>query len=181
MVNRRQLGKEYEDRATKILEENGYKIIKKNYFGRYGEIDIIAQKKNLLAIVEVKFRKTRKYGEGIEAVDIRKIRRMYKTAKEFIYKKKLYDMDIYIFWTVRSLGLRTLRGVMKLDFKCIKCGCDKYQVKTTILPEKSPGLKLEFGTYYIKTCLNCGYTEIYSAKIVNMEKMEKHEKPCPEF
>lgn len=70
---------------------------------------------------------------------------------------------------------------MKLDFRCIKCGCDKYQVKTTILPEKSPGLKLEFGTYYIKTCLNCGYTEIYSAKIVNMEKMEKHEKPCPEF
>lgn len=109
MVNRRQLGKEYEDRATKILEENGYKIIKKNYFGRYGEIDIIAQKKNLLAIVEVKFRKTRKYGEGIEAVDIRKIRRMYKTAKEFIYKKKLYDMDIRfdciyfldseVFWT----------------------------------------------------------------------------------
>ena len=38
---------------------------------------------------------------------------------------------------------------MKLDFKCVKCGCDKYQVKTTVIPEKSPGLKLEFGTYYI--------------------------------
>lgn len=55
---------------------------------------------------------------------------------------------------------------MKLDFKCLKCGCTKYTVKSTILPEKNPGLKLELGTYYLKTCLNCGYTEIYSAKIV---------------
>lgn len=67
---------------------------------------------------------------------------------------------------------------MKLDFKCMKCGCETYQVKTTILPEKSIGLKLELGIYYIKTCINCGYTEIYSAKIVNLEKDEK---PCSEF
>ncbi len=46
--------------------------------------------------------------------------------------------------------IKILYGVMKLDFRCVKCGCDKYQVKTTILPEKSPGLRLELGTYYIK-------------------------------
>lgn len=68
---------------------------------------------------------------------------------------------------------------MKLDFRCAKCGSDKYQVKTTVIPEKSPGLKLEFGTYYIKVCLECGYTEMYSAKIVNMEKNDR-KKPCPE-
>ena len=75
-------------------------------------------------------------------------------------------------------GLKIFYGVMKLDFRCVKCGCDKYQVKTSILPEKSPGLKLELSTYYIKTCLNCGYTEIYSAKIVDMEKDEELK---PEF
>jgi len=40
-------------------------------------------------------------------------------------------------------------------------------VKTCILPEKDPGLKLELGKYYIKTCLLCGYTEMYNAKILD--------------
>ncbi|MGY0395570.1 MULTISPECIES: zinc ribbon domain-containing protein [unclassified Fusobacterium] len=69
---------------------------------------------------------------------------------------------------------------MKLDFRCMKCGSERYQVKTTVIPEKNPGLKLEIGTYYLKTCLDCGYTEIYSAKIVNLEKDDK-KKVCPEY
>lgn len=68
---------------------------------------------------------------------------------------------------------------MKLDFKCAKCGGSKYQVKTMVVPEKSAGIKLEFGMYYLKTCLECGYTEMYSAKIVNMEK-DDEKKLCPE-
>ncbi|MDR1835043.1 MAG: zinc ribbon domain-containing protein [Fusobacteriaceae bacterium] len=56
---------------------------------------------------------------------------------------------------------------MSLDFRCLKCGSDKYQVKTCIIPEKDPGLKLELGKYYIKTCLLCGYTEMYNAKILD--------------
>ena len=58
---------------------------------------------------------------------------------------------------------------MNLDFRCPKCGCDKYQVKTCIIPEKTPGLKLELGKYYVKTCINCGYTEMFSAKIVDKD------------
>ena len=38
-----------------------------------------------------------------------------------------------------------------------------------MIPEKSPGLKIEIGTYYVKTCVECGYTEFYSAKIVDKE------------
>ncbi|MCJ8343418.1 MAG: zinc ribbon domain-containing protein [Cetobacterium sp.] len=64
---------------------------------------------------------------------------------------------------------------MKLDFKCLKCGSDKYQVKTAIIPEKSPGLKLEISNYYLKICLNCGYTEMYSAKVLDRD--EKKLKP----
>ena len=32
---------------------------------------------------------------------------------------------------------------------------------------------IDFGVYYLKTCLNCGFTEMYSAKIANGE--EKNE------
>ena len=64
---------------------------------------------------------------------------------------------------------------MNLEYKCLKCGSDKYIVKTAIIPEKSPGLKIEIGTYYIKTCVECGYTEFYSAKIVDKD-FEKEKK-----
>ncbi|MBC2850807.1 MULTISPECIES: zinc ribbon domain-containing protein [unclassified Cetobacterium] len=64
---------------------------------------------------------------------------------------------------------------MILEYKCLKCGGDRYTVKTAIIPEKSPGLKIEIGTYYIKTCVECGYTEFYSAKVVDRE-FEKNKK-----
>lgn len=68
---------------------------------------------------------------------------------------------------------------MNLEYRCLKCGSDKYTVKTAIIPEKSPGLKIEIGAYYIKTCVECGYTEFYSAKVVDKdfakEKKEKKE------
>ena len=62
---------------------------------------------------------------------------------------------------------------MKLDFKCLKCGCEKYYVRTAILPEKESGLKIEMGTYYLKICSECGYTEMYSARILNKDKKKE--------
>ncbi|MDP0488946.1 MAG: zinc ribbon domain-containing protein [Fusobacterium sp. JB021] len=59
---------------------------------------------------------------------------------------------------------------MNLDFKCVKCGNEDYFVETIVLPEKNYKLKLDIGTYYLKICSNCGYTEIYSAKILNKSK-----------
>ena len=43
-------------------------------------------------------------------------------------------------------------------------------MRTAILPEKEAGLKIEMGTYYLKICAECGYTEMYSAKILNKDK-----------
>lgn len=58
---------------------------------------------------------------------------------------------------------------MNLNFKCLKCGSEKYYVKTAIFPEKDAGLKIEMGTYYLKICAECGYTEMYSAKIIDKD------------
>lgn len=64
--------------------------------------------------------------------------------------------------------------MINVDYRCLKCGGNTFSVKTAIIPEKNPGLKIELGTYYIKTCLACGYTEFYSAKIVNEEFDKKN-------
>lgn len=61
-------------------------------------------------------------------------------------------------------------GGIVLNFSCLKCKNDSYEVKTTFMPEKDKGFKLEMGAYYLKTCLNCGYTEMYSAKILDKDE-----------
>lgn len=67
---------------------------------------------------------------------------------------------------------------MKLDFRCPKCGSADFFVKTAVFPEKDTKLKLEFGTYYLKICADCGFTEMYSAKVVNKDLKEK-DAPTP--
>lgn len=66
------------------------------------------------------------------------------------------------------------RGVMKLDVKCSKCGSKEYEVRNVILPEKKQGMKLELNLYYVKTCLSCGYSEFYLAKVVDKDEKEVH-------
>lgn len=48
-------------------------------------------------------------------------------------------------------------------------------MKTAIIPEKSPGLRMEISSYYLKICKNCGYTEMYSAKILDKDEQLKPE------
>ena len=52
---KKKIGKIAEDLAAEFLENQGYKIIERNfYFHRFGEIDLIVFKKNLINFVEVK-------------------------------------------------------------------------------------------------------------------------------
>ncbi|MHB1412444.1 MAG: YraN family protein [Thermoleophilia bacterium] len=65
--------------ACRHLERHGYIIIETNYRSRYGELDIIAGIGNIIAFIEVKARRGRKFGEPFEAIGPRKqaqIRRM---------------------------------------------------------------------------------------------------------
>jgi len=47
-----------EDIAATYLKMKGYKILERRYKTPYGEIDLIARKKDIIAFVEVKARKT---------------------------------------------------------------------------------------------------------------------------
>lgn len=62
---------------------------------------------------------------------------------------------------------------MKLDVKCLKCGSKNYEVRNVIFPEKNKGMKLELNLYYVKTCLDCGYSEFYLAKVVDKDEETK--------
>ena len=95
MYKRHITGRLGEDLAIKHLQENGYKIIQRNFECRQGEIDIIAKDKEEIVIIEVKTRKCLEYGKPAEAVDEKKQKHIYKAAEYYLYIKRLEKLEIF--------------------------------------------------------------------------------------
>ena len=83
---KKELGNFGEQIAIEYLIKNKYKILKRNFYCRLGEIDIIAKDIDEIVFVEVKTRLNNNYGKPSEAVNIIKQKHMYNTAKYFLYK-----------------------------------------------------------------------------------------------
>lgn len=86
-LNKRNIGNIGEDIACRYLQGRGFTIVTRNYLRKWGEIDIIAQKDNLLHFIEVKsvtgdFSRemgSRKPEDNVHPLKTRKIRRMVET------------------------------------------------------------------------------------------------------
>ena len=79
-MEKRELGNFGEEAATKFLRKKGYKILKRNFNCRFGEIDIIAQKAGYVVFVEVKLRKNANFAAAREYVTASKQARIISTA-----------------------------------------------------------------------------------------------------
>ncbi len=90
MNNTKELGNLGEKAVSSFLKNKKFKIIGKNYKSKLGEIDIIAQKKELVVFVEVKTRKD-VYFPISSVITITKQKKIIKTAKIFALKNKLFD------------------------------------------------------------------------------------------
>lgn len=89
-----ELGKFGEQIVVEYLEKNKYKILKRNFYCKQGEIDIIAKDKNEIIFIEVKTRTNMNFGSPSESVNSIKQKHMYKAAKYFLYKECLLEMLI---------------------------------------------------------------------------------------
>lgn len=83
-TSNRSIGYKGEKIACKYLKKHGYKILKRNYQIRGGEIDIIARHQNQLAFIEVKYRTNFSYGSGVSAVNNKKLANIIYTAERFL-------------------------------------------------------------------------------------------------
>lgn len=77
------LGSQGEERVANYLKLEGFVILERNYKKFYGEIDLIAQKKDLIAFVEVKTRK-KAYFELSQLITPSKQHKIIKTAQSYI-------------------------------------------------------------------------------------------------
>jgi len=91
MDYRIQKGKEGELLVTQYLQKEGFTLITQNYRKRFGEIDIIARKGEILAFVEVKWRHN-PLVDPAELIGASKQRKIISIAKEFLSKHTYYDV-----------------------------------------------------------------------------------------
>lgn len=73
-----------EEFTVKYLKKQGYKILERNFHSRFGEIDVIAVKKGVVAFVEVKTRGENAIYSPREAVDFYKQQKCVKTAQMYL-------------------------------------------------------------------------------------------------
>jgi putative endonuclease len=101
---KRALGLEGENMAARYLQGKGYRILERNYYTRYGELDIICEKEQKLVFVEVKTRRNTKFGFPEEAITRTKMKHMRRAALLYLngldsYKEIRFDVITILFDT----------------------------------------------------------------------------------
>jgi len=84
MTYRHDVGDWGEDTACNYLTKLGYLIVERNYYTRYGEIDIIARKDDQLIFIEVKTRTSTSYGLPEEAFTNMKQEHLFNSILVFL-------------------------------------------------------------------------------------------------
>lgn len=79
-----------EEKACGFLYDNGFTVIERNFYSRFGEIDIIAIKDEVLHFIEVK--SALDYEDAIQNITPKKLSRLIKTGDIYL-KKNAMDVD----------------------------------------------------------------------------------------
>lgn len=93
MAQHNELGKKGEQLAVDFLIENSYDIVERNYRFDKAEVDIIAQKDDILAIVEVKTRSSIDFGNPQDFVKPKQIKNLVKAVDEYVTEN---DLDVEV-------------------------------------------------------------------------------------
>lgn len=80
----RRRGRWGEDLAAEFLRRKGCRIIARGWRCRFGELDLVAEDGAFLCFVEVKLRRSERFGAGAEFVDERKRARLRMTAALYL-------------------------------------------------------------------------------------------------
>jgi putative endonuclease len=92
----KQTGELGEKLAGEYLRGKGYKILEQNYRTRYAEIDLVAKKKDVLVIIEVRTKIGEQFGTPEETLNWKKLQKVKKNAAAYAAQNKwnkLYRID----------------------------------------------------------------------------------------
>ncbi len=78
-------GKLGEQMALEYLLQNGFVILHQNWRHSNWEVDMIASKNNVLHFIEVKTRRTKKFGYPEDDVTKKKVTNLINASEEFLF------------------------------------------------------------------------------------------------
>lgn len=93
MAQHNDLGKKGEQLAIDFLLKKGYTIRDKNWRYQKAEVDIIAQKADILVVVEVKTRSNTDFGNPQDFVNNKKIKLLVGAIDEYVTTNNL-DVEV---------------------------------------------------------------------------------------
>jgi putative endonuclease len=86
-----------EERGCEYLRNQGFRIIDRNVYNRFGEIDIIAIRDNVIHFVEVK--SAQSYEQAVNNITPSKLQKLNRTIQTYLQQKRLnldYCVDALI-------------------------------------------------------------------------------------
>ncbi|MCX7715354.1 MAG: YraN family protein [Clostridia bacterium] len=109
-MDRKQVGLWGEDEACRYLLDLGYDIVLRNFHCTWGEIDIIANDGEYIVFVEVKTRQSRSFASPCEFVDIKKQRKIIKSA---ICYMQIYNKSSAVRFDVVEVLYKAKNGIFE--------------------------------------------------------------------
>ena len=87
LINKREQGSFYEQKARVFLEQQGLRFVAANQHFKGGELDLIMQDGQTIVFVEVRQRKSDRYGSAVESIDYRKQQKWQNAANMWLLKQ----------------------------------------------------------------------------------------------
>ena len=87
-MNPRELGAAAERIAAQFLRSQGMRVLLTNYRRRLGELDLVAQSDDVLAIIEVRTRSSSAFGGAAASVTRIKQRRLVRAAQQLLQRER---------------------------------------------------------------------------------------------
>lgn len=119
MYENKLIGALGEQFAVKYLEDKGFQIVECNANSRWGELDIVTIKNNVIIFVEVKTRKSTRQGKPYEAVQNFKIKHLMRTVQYYIKSKDLrkykFRIDVISIILNQDNSVKELKHYENLD------------------------------------------------------------------
>jgi putative endonuclease len=91
MTLAQQTGQTAEDAVCRYLQQTGLKLVTRNYSCKLGEIDLIMKDGDSIVFVEVRFRRTNHYGDGLDSVTVSKQNKLLRTGSFYLQRHNLTE------------------------------------------------------------------------------------------
>ena len=119
---KRKIGDIGEEVVCKYLETKGFRVLERNYLRKWGEIDIVAEKDQLLSFIEVKS-VSREPGKGYrpeENMHLAKLKRLHRVIQTYLLDRKVPDSRgwridvacVYLDFSTRKAKVEMLENVI---------------------------------------------------------------------